>query len=170
MPGSGKTTLGRQLAAALQRPFLDLDNLVEEREGQKVPAIFEEKGEEYFRQVEREYLQEVLAQPAAMVLASGGGAPCFYDNMERINANATSIYLAVPFKELAARLLADGVEKRPLLKGYTNVEQLERFLKEKFAYRIPFYNKADLHFSNHSHSNVQELVRKIQAGRLKQKF
>ncbi|WP_017732028.1 shikimate kinase [Nafulsella turpanensis] len=170
MPGSGKSTLGKILARELHLPFLDLDSRIEEREGQSVPAIFGEKGEEYFRKVERECLQEVLDWPEAVVLASGGGAPCFFDNMELIRKQSVSVYLKVSFPELAERLLTEGAEKRPLLQGYTETEKLAIFLEEKFAYRLPFYKKANLHFHNHAQADVQELVGKIQAGRHKQKF
>ena len=170
LPGSGKSTLGKRLAEELRLPFLDLDSLIELAEGMKVSAIFAEKGEEYFRQVERQCLQNVLARPEAVVLASGGGAPCFHHNMELIEEKAFSIYLEVSFAVLAKRVLAEGVETRPLLKGFSEEGGLGKFLEEKFAYRIPFYKKADLHFPNHAHANVQELAGKIQAGRLKQKF
>lgn len=169
LPGSGKTTLGKMLSEELRRPFTDLDKRIEEVEGKSVPAIFEERGEDYFRLREHQCLQEILEGEEGVVLSSGGGAPCFHHNMELIKKKALSIYLEVPFGILAERLLAEGVEKRPLLKGYADVERLKVFLEEKFNWRIPFYKKADLHFPNHSNADVQELVRKIQAGRLKQK-
>ena len=162
--------MGKKLAEELYLPFQDLDTLIEEAEGMKVPAVFEEKGEEHFRLVERHCLQRVLEEGQAVVLASGGGAPCFHHNMELIKEKSVSIYLEVPFSVLAERLWAEGIERRPLLRECADVDGLEKFLKEKFEWRIPFYKKADLYFPHHAHADLQELVKEIQAGRLKQRF
>lgn len=163
LPGCGKSTLGRELSARLGVPFVDLDKVIEEEEGASVPEIFREKGEGYFRDLEADCLRQELDKEEGMILATGGGAPCFHGNMERILKKGLSIYLEVPFEELAERLFAEGVGRRPLLEGIKEPAGLVSLLKDKFAYRIPYYKKADLHFLNTSDSSVQELIKEIQA-------
>lgn len=161
LPGCGKSTLGKVLARKFHLPFIDLDTVIEQEEGMVVPEIFSLKGEKYFRELEASCLRKTLDRQGGMILATGGGAPCFHDNMDLILEKGQSIYLEVPFELLAKRLFAEGVEKRPLLKGIKETEDLVRLLEEKFAYRIPYYQKADLHIQNTS--AIEELVEKIQA-------
>lgn len=155
--------MGRLLANALGFPFVDLDTAIGEMEGMPVPEIFSQKGEDYFREVEASTLRELLDLPGPLVVATGGGAPCFFNNMELIRQQACSIYLEVSFEELAQRLLAEGVEKRPLLQGLRSRTELVRLLEEKFAYRLPYYKKAGLHFQNTTEAFVDGLVGKVQA-------
>ena len=138
---------------------------MERVEGMSIPEIFSNKGEAYFRDLEAACLRKVLEEPVGKVLATGGGVPCFHGNMEVILQKGLSVYLEVPFTELAERLFAEGVEKRPLLQGVKDPEALVPFLEEKFSYRIPFYKKATLNISNTSGKTPEELVYEIQ-GRL----
>lgn len=163
LPGSGKSTLGRTVAKALGCLFIDLDTAIEEKEQMWVPDIFNQKGEAYFREIESKTLRELLNLPGPLVLATGGGAPCFFDNMELIGQKACSIYLEVSFDELAQRLFAQGVARRPLLEGVANPGELVKLLKEKFAYRLPYYKKAGLHFQNTAEASVDSLLEKVQA-------
>ncbi|HOR39786.1 MAG TPA: shikimate kinase, partial [Paludibacteraceae bacterium] len=89
--GAGKTTIGEQLAERLGYKFLDMDHVIEEKMQQSVSQIFSEKGEEEFRRLERECLEEISTEQN-VVVATGGGAPCFYDNMERMNAYGLTVY------------------------------------------------------------------------------
>ena len=142
MPGSGKSTLGTALTKILGLPFVDLDKLLEEREASTIPALFESKGEAYFRQRESKLLKEVLNDPARLVLATGGGTPCFFDNMQHIRQQALSVYLQVSWPLLAQRL-AQQPGQRPLLKDLS-ADVLADSLKEKFAWRIPYYQQAQI--------------------------
>lgn len=119
MPGSGKTTLGRRLAAHFALPFLDLDAAIEARAGRRIPAIFAAEGEAYFRQLEAATLREVMApQPGGpLVLATGGGTPCFHENMGVLQAAGLTLWLDVPVRVLASRLQASDLTSRPLLAG-----------------------------------------------------
>ena len=140
MPGSGKTTLGQALAAHYALPFLDLDAEIVARVGQVIPAIFLEHGEAYFRQLEADVLRDIAAQPEAVVLATGGGTPCFHDNLTVLNAAGCTAWLDVPVAVLAARLAA-GAEtaSRPLLAA---AGPTETWLRETLSARAQFYAQA----------------------------
>lgn len=97
LPGSGKSTFGRQLAQELGFPFLDLDQQIEEKYLMKIPEIFSIYGEGKFRDWENETLSDLLGRESSFILASGGGAPCFNDNMDLINSKSVSVYLMCPW-------------------------------------------------------------------------
>ena len=111
--GSGKTYWGRKLADAIDRPFYDLDQLIESRQQQSVAAVFSEAGEATFRELERETLHQTTALPPAIV-ATGGGTPCFFDNMTWMNEVGLTIFLDTPAAILADRLKHERAF-RPLL-------------------------------------------------------
>lgn len=141
MPGSGKTTLGQELAKALSLPFIDLDHEIENREGTQVKEIFATKGEDYFRQIESDTLKLLASSPEDFVLATGGGAPCFHGGIDIINASGTSIFLDVPVEELVARVAKDT--SRPLLAATDQQELLLKLnaIRDK---RHSYYQKADI--------------------------
>ena len=124
MPGSGKTTLGRQLAEELLLLFVDLDKEIEKHEGKSISQIFAEQGEDYFRQVESRLLTEWASSTKGFVMATGGGAPCFYNGMDTIIQTGFSIFLEVPVPELLTRL--DRKTDRPLLNTADVEERRER--------------------------------------------
>lgn len=137
--GSGKTTVGRQLAMSLGLSFYDLDWYIEMRFHRTVAQIFEEKGEDGFRQMERSMLREV-AEFENIVLSCGGGTPCFFDNMDYMNTLGETVYLkATP--EVLATHLKMGKVVRPLIKGKTD-EELIRYIHESLTQREVFYKKA----------------------------
>ena len=137
--GSGKTTYGRLLAEAEGLGFIDTDLFIENRYHQTVSKIFEFKGEAFFRQLERQILEEVLAFED-VVIATGGGMPCQGDNIDLMNESGMTIYLDTP-----AWLLLDNLQKspveRPLLKDKSQEEMLTT-ITEMLMQRRPFYQKA----------------------------
>lgn len=142
MPGAGKTTLGKALAAHFHRPFVDLDAEIVARAGQVIPAIFLEHGEAHFRQLEAEVLRDVLARPEALVLATGGGTPCFHDNLAVLLAHSITLWLDVPVGVLKQRLAAANEKaSRPLL---ATSGPTEKWLRETLATRELFYSRAQL--------------------------
>ncbi|MBF9252871.1 AAA family ATPase [Pontibacter sp. 172403-2] len=141
MMGSGKTTLGRQLAGRLGYTFIDLDTYIEGRAGKSIAQLFEEQGQERFRILEREALEALVQEHQQAVVATGGGAPCFFDNMAFINRHGKSFFLDVPVAELAQRLLQSDLQARPLLAGKTAAE-LKSFLSKTLAVRRQFYKQA----------------------------
>jgi shikimate kinase len=147
MPGAGKTTIGRKLSLALNRPFIDLDEYLERKEGVNVAQIFTNRGETYFRQAEATALRELPEQPNTGIVATGGGAPCFHQNMDFMNQTGTTVYLKVPVAVLVERLTGPGREHRPLVAGKTN-EQINTFVNETLAVRKQFYETAQITYQN----------------------
>lgn len=137
--GAGKTTVGKDLAKALGVTFYDLDWYIETRMRKTVKQIFDERGEEGFRQIEHNMLHEV-AEFEDVVISCGGGTPCFFDNMEYLNQQGDTVYLqATP--EVLHQHLKMGKGVRPLLLNKTP-EEVDAFIKEQLEYREQFYLKA----------------------------
>lgn len=140
--GSGKSTLGGWLAARLHVDFVDLDRLVEAYEGMPIPAIFAQRGEEAFRVAERRALLDFCQQGRRVVVSTGGGAPCYRDNLLHMQRAGTTVYLQLAAEELATRLRGVQAE-RPLLAGVLP-EALAGHVGTMLAVREPYYSQADL--------------------------
>lgn len=137
--GAGKTTVGKALAKELGIMFYDLDWYIETRMHKTVKQIFDESGEDGFRQIEHNMLHEV-AEFENIVLSCGGGTPCFFDNMNYMNQLGETIYLKASPETLYAHLkMGKGV--RPLLLNKTP-EKVQVFIREQLQKREPFYEKA----------------------------
>ena len=141
MMSSGKSTLGKKLSRSLGYKFVDLDKLIERDQGSDIPSIFSQKGESYFREVESRILKEIIPN-SSIVLAAGGGTPCFFDNMEFMNRSGITIYVEMTPVALAKRL-EYGKHKRPLLANMDE-QQVVTFIKEKLEERNPFYKRSFL--------------------------
>ena len=134
--GSGKTTVGKILSRLLSAEFIDTDEQVEKKLKMSISRIFDNYGEAYFREAERNLLVELLRSGRRMVLSVGGGLPAYRDNMEILNRNALTVYLECDFETLWKRIAGDSA--RPLLRlGKDAVRRL-------FEERKPFYEKAKL--------------------------
>ena len=144
MPGSGKTVVGRFLAKIMQLSFIDLDLVIAEKAGMDINRIFAELGEEQFRQMEAEWLREAGNPELEFVLATGGGAPCFHENMQYMNAIGVTVFLDVPLDELCWRLIGRGTSKRPLLRDLSD-EEVRVELHQKYEQRQVFYRQAQIH-------------------------
>lgn len=149
MPGSGKSTLGRGLASALEYAFHDLDNEIEIRAGKNINRIFSEDGEEGFRELEAQCLKQLTEDHGSKVIATGGGTPCFYQNMDYMNSNGATIFLNVPLEIIVERLLTQGTDERPLLRNKTAIELLGQ-LHEHFQLRRVHYMEAFIHLEGGS--------------------
>ena len=137
--GAGKTTVGRQLAVNLGLQFYDLDWYIEMMYHTRVADIFAKRGEEGFREIERNMLHEV-AEFENVVLSCGGGTPCFFDNMDYMNSLGDTVYLQARPEVLAMHLKMGKVE-RPLIKGKSE-EELLQYIRQSLQKREPFYTKA----------------------------
>ena len=137
--GAGKTTLGKSLARRMNLRYIDTDHFIENRYHKKIGDIFDDEGEVRFREIEHRVLLEI-AEFEDVVISTGGGLPCFNDNMTIMNTKGITVFLDVPVEELAARL---GVSKtvRPVLKKRTGSE-LIAFIKDNVNIREPFYKQS----------------------------
>jgi shikimate kinase len=151
MPGSGKTTLAKQAAEELSLEFVDLDQRIEDQEQKSIAEIFNQQGEDHFRQVESALLRQWSSSQKSFVMSTGGGAPCFFKGIDVINQSGISVYLDVPVS-----LLAERVSKRsgrPLLDN-TRSEDLEEKLRSIRDKRIWFYGQAHITLTNPTLPNL----------------
>jgi len=146
LPGSGKSTLGKQLSLKLQCPFYDLDSLIEEKIGYTIARFFKDEGEAAFRSLENRILLDVLNKEEKFILSTGGGAPCFHSNMEMINSQSIAIYIDVPIEILVERLTKNRGGQRPMFWGLSGTEVREKILALKSNREI-FYNQAKIKLS-----------------------
>lgn len=135
--GSGKTTMGKLLAQQLKLNFIDLDAYIEGKYHRTIAQIFQQEGESGFREIEKNCLHEV-GEFENVVVATGGGAPCFFDNMTFMNQNGTTIYLKMTVDQLSNRLSSSKAGVRPLIANKNN-EELHHFISEGLAKREDFY-------------------------------
>ncbi len=140
--GSGKTSLGKQIAKALNFTFVDMDHHIEEQQLMSVSQLFTEKGEVEFRKLEKACLHEV-SEWRNVVIATGGGTACFFDNMDYMNAHGLTVYLKLSVDELTSRLGASKKNKRPLIESLSG-EKLRFFIQEGLNKREPYYQQAKL--------------------------
>jgi shikimate kinase len=150
--GCGKTTVGRELARRMERPFFDLDELVEAAEEMTIKELFGEKGEPYFRKRERDILRSTRYL-AAGVVATGGGTFTFDDNIQFIQAEGLSIYLSVPFNVLINRI-GDKAAERPLFRDDLATHEL-------YTSRLRYYKMSDLALDIRESETIPEVVERI---------
>lgn len=143
MPASGKSTIGKLLAGQLRLDFYDLDKIIVEKEGKLITDIFEIHGEKYFRDVEKKCLEEFIEKEDNYILATGGGAPCFFNNMQLMNETGITIFLNVDIDDLYNKLAVKDNYKRPLLKG-KSPEQLKEEIYSKYEERKIFYDQSKI--------------------------
>jgi len=138
--GSGKTTIGKQLARKLDYRFIDLDQYIEEALNTSISSIFSDNGEPYFRDIETSYLKKALGLKNS-VISLGGGTPCFNNNMDIIKTSSKSIFIDLPIKMLTDRL-KNAKSKRPLINNKSDIE-LNDFIETLRSERSPYYDQAD---------------------------
>lgn len=151
MPSSGKSTLGRQLAKELNYDFIDLDKKIETSEGKKITEIFTLEGEEYFRKLESEQLKKIELNDK-LVIATGGGTPCFNNNMAVIKQNGISVFLDVKPNKLEERMRNSKKNNRPLFA--LESDSLLETLVKTYESRIDIYNQADIVIEGDTDANT----------------
>ena len=139
--GSGKTTLGKKLALELKIPFIDSDAEIEKISGKSIAEIFAQDGEEAFRKLETEFIAGMQAE-SSFVLSTGGGMPCFNNNIDHLNHLGLTIYLKNSSENLADRLI-EAKNERPLIHGKSKEELIE-FIEINIQRREEYYNQAKL--------------------------
>ena len=141
--GAGKTTLGKAFARELNVPFIDLDWYIEERFHKSIRELFAERGEASFRELERSMLHEV-SEFEDVIVSTGGGTPCFFDNMDYMNRHGQTVFLDV-HPDIVFNRLRVATRQRPILQGKTD-EELRSFIVEALDKRAPFYSQARYRF------------------------
>ncbi|MEO1261636.1 MAG: shikimate kinase [Bacteroidota bacterium] len=154
--GSGKSFIGKKLADSLQFDFVDIDVAIELSAGSSIAEIFAQQGEATFRKLERDELRKTENLHNA-VIATGGGAPCFHDNMNWMNDHGLTLFLSVPVVVLVQRLKTE-TKQRPLLNGRSDNDLFD-YIDKKLNERMGFYNQA--HFVCHANDTPDNLVASI---------
>lgn len=147
MPGSGKSFWADKLSRILHIPAFHLDDAIEKNEGKTISEIFTENGEDYFRQKEREVLKS-FSSKNNFILSTGGGTPCFFNNMNWMNANGITIWIDESLDIIASRLIKEK-SRRPLLANVDD-KNIASFLIEMLDKRKVFYVKAKHHLTGES--------------------
>lgn len=143
--GSGKSLLGEKVAESIGLTFMEMDQLIEKEAGQEIKDIFKNYGESYFRSIERQVLDQIIDQAhqveGDIIVSTGGGSPCYNDNLKRMKDNGLVVYIRPSEDILLARLI-NGMEHRPLLRGKTK-DELLAYIQDTLAIREPYYKQAD---------------------------
>lgn len=157
--GCGKSYWGKHLASSLNFEFIDLDELIEKREGLSIPDIFEQFGEDSFREREQSALESVKDMKQACVISTGGGAPCFHNNMDKMNAMGKTLFLEANPCILKQNILKSD-DVRPIVKAIPENE-LETYISNHLNERLPFYQQAQLNV-NVDGLRLEELIQLFQ--------
>lgn len=152
--GSGKTTVGKKLATKLKYDFFDTDHAIEEMTGKSITQIFNEDGEDAFRQLERSILVSLTSRQN-IVVSTGGGTPCYFDNMVRMNRCGITVYVKLHPASLAKRIIESDTE-RPLLTRISN-DDLPAYITMHLKERESFYSKAHIIIKGES-IKIDELI------------
>ncbi|GAB4026177.1 shikimate kinase [Spirosoma gilvum] len=156
MPSSGKSTLGKRIADALHYQFVDTDKVIVREEGRSIADIFAQSGEAYFREIERRVLH-AIRPGRSKVVSTGGGMPCFHNNMAYINATGISVFLDVPVDILISRIRAHAQEDRPL--NNPSNPELPLILQQRYETRLPIYSQANIIITGET--TEEEVLRRL---------
>ena len=152
MPSCGKSTLGKIVSEKTNLKMIDLDEEIAKLENQSIKKIFELKGESYFREIENKILNKIINKNKSFIMATGGGTPCFKNNIDLINKSGVSIYIYTSIDKLEKRLTDDT--KRPLIKT--------DFIKKEFVNKL--YNKRKVYYKkskfilSENKNQVEEII------------
>jgi shikimate kinase len=156
--GCGKTHWGKLLSQKLSFPFFDLDEKIVEHEGKSVNEIFENEGEEYFRLLEKDVLHLLSESHDSFVMATGGGTPCFYNNIDYLKKQGTVVWINCSTDCLYQRLIKEK-SVRPLISDIPD-EKLKSYIVKKYSSRKIFYQQANVILPE-EHVTIENMVSKI---------
>jgi shikimate kinase len=161
--GSGKSTLAKNFSSLFSYEWCDMDDIIEKNYGLTIPNIFLQKGEEFFRELETETLKSFNPNQK-MIIGTGGGTPCFNNNMKLINSIGTSVYIKVSPFELTQRLFPNK-SNRPLISKFENKVDLEAYIKKTLAQREEFYNLSNYVYES-DNANAEGILKLVSKGDL----
>ena len=156
--GSGKTHWGKLLSNKLGLPFIDLDEKIIDLAEKPIAAIFEQEGEEHFRELEKEALYMITESHEQFIMACGGGTPCYFNNIDYMNHSGTTVWINTQPEILFNRLIKE-MDKRPLIKDLSE-EQLRNYIYKKMADRNIYYEQAKIKV-NEEPVQLDILIQKI---------
>ncbi|WP_375578393.1 shikimate kinase [Marivirga tractuosa] len=149
LPGSGKSHWGKIWSEKLKVPYFDLDEIIQNNEGESISDIFKNEGEDYFRNLETFYLNKLIDNYTALLLSTGGGTPCFNDNINLMNNKGLSIFLNPSIEENAARIWKpDKGNQRPMFNNCNSLDDVQNLLNGLKNKRLSFYKKAKIELKN----------------------
>ena len=145
--GAGKTTFGKSVAEFLEVPFWDVDAHIVSEQKKSIAEIFDTEGQEAFREIEHQTLRHLInRQEEKKIIATGGGAPCFHNNMDLMNEAGITVYLRPPIEELVRRLIPQKAH-RPIIRDIPN-EELAGFISQMLGKREEYYLQAQFIYEN----------------------
>lgn len=159
--GVGKSTISRSLSKCMGLEMIDLDDSITSENGMSISEIFSEKSEAYFRDLESRSLGVHIMNNPSFVMATGGGAPCFNQNMDQMKAAGIVVWLDLPTKEIVSRL-KNGADSRPLIRDLSN-EELNDFVCDSLEARWKFYSSAHIKVQSNEQLNIESLAQQITA-------
>ena len=159
--GSGKTFIGKRLAMNLNIPFVDLDAEIVKFEKKSINKIFIDKGEMYFRKIEKQYLKNILSSPLISVISLGGGTPCYYNTINDLNDNKINetVFLRASIETLTSRLYNE-INKRPKIKYLNTKNNLNNFIRKHLFERNHYYNKSK-HIIDVDNKSIIKIIEEI---------
>tara|TARA_B100001057_G_scaffold248965_2_gene249179 strand:- start:5258 stop:5752 length:495 start_codon:yes stop_codon:yes gene_type:complete len=152
MPGSGKSRMAKFISSVTDLIYKDLDDEIERIEGKSIKEIFKNNSEAYFRNKETEILKKIIAKDKNLIIATGGGTPCFNKNIDIINKSGLSIFLNTSLDVIVERISRKN--KRPLF----NNKDVEETVKKMFNERIEFYSKSRFHVTKNNRNKVLSII------------
>ena len=152
--GCGKTFYAKKLSKIINLPFIDLDSFIEDKEKKSINKIMHEKGEPYFREIENNNLNQILNRNNNFIFATGGGTPCFFNNLELLNEFGLTIYLRKKPEKLYNFLIKNNCD-RPIFNSFKTIEDFFN----NFNYREKFYLKSKVTIDCDNLSNIQILTK-----------
>ncbi|WP_395054082.1 shikimate kinase [Flavobacterium sp.] len=157
--GCGKSLISKELGVQINIRCLDLDNVIENYARKSITDLFKSKGELYFRKLENELLKEILNANESLILSTGGGTPCYYNNIEIINnPDVTSVYLKASIETLFERLVSEK-NKRPLISNFDDAD-LKEFIAKHLFERSFYYNQAK-YIINVDTKSIEEIITEL---------
>lgn len=152
MPGSGKSRMAKFISSVTDLSYKDLDDEIERTEGKSIKEIFKNHGETYFRNKETEILKNIIEKDKNLIIATGGGTPCFNHNIDLINKSGLSIFLNTSLDVIVERI--SRKKKRPLFKN----KDVEETVKKMFQERIKFYSKSRHHVTKNNRDKILSII------------